>query len=284
MRRLLLAMVLALPVLSGCGDTFVDPFLREGGPLSIYGTILSTGSAHPSYLRVQVVRTLPDPPTEPDDPAAQLNVDVTSDVLETGAVYRWEPRQVRLPDGTLGAVFESTFRALPGETHRIRVQRRSDGAEATVTLPIPPLPTATLHAATGTTQTITWSAENVVGGEMQYVIPGPTGPVPIRVPIEPQYGPVQTMDYARDFALVRQALTDFGDFREDIVLLRARSRPFVADAVSWPLLPPEDREAAQGAFSNVEGGRGLVTAATQGTFDFLPDRAAAEAAGFVIGY
>ena len=285
-RRLLLIALAAVTVsLPGCGDTFVDPFLRETGPLSVYGAILADGTPATHRLRVQVIRTLPDPPTEPDDPAAEVAVEVTTEVEGTNQTFRWEPSQLRLPDGTLGTLFESTFRAWPGQTHHIRVSRVPDGEAATITLQIPPTPTGTLQPATGVVQEIVWNADNVVGGEVQYYIPGDRGPIPIRVPIEPQYGSVQTIDYARDFERVREILRTFEPVeRDSIVLLRARSRPFAANEVSWPILPEDDSEAAQGGFSNVMNGRGLVTAATRGTLDFFPDREAARAAGFAIGY
>ncbi|MEL6616961.1 MAG: hypothetical protein AAFQ43_14555, partial [Bacteroidota bacterium] len=197
--------VLVLAV-GGCGDTFVDPFLRSEGSLSVYGVFIADQSAEPQRLRVQVVRTLPDPPTEPDEPAAQLGVEVTSENLASGETVRWDESVLRLPDGTVGSVFESTQRPSPSTPYRITVLRRADGREATVEVTTPPRPQATIEppviASGEVTQRVVWDAERIEGVEAVYVLRGGTGLILATVPYATS-DPAVTVDLAGDLPLVR---------------------------------------------------------------------------------
>lgn len=283
-----LALVLALAsgaVISGCGDTFVDPFLRGEGSFSVYGTFIAGQSAEPQRLRVQVVRTLPDPPTDPDDPAAQLAVDVTSENLTSGAVTIWDERVIRLPDGTVGSVFESTQRPDPATPYRLRVRRRTDGREATVEVTTPPTPEATVEpaviAGAEVTQRVEWSAERLESIEAVYVVRGGPGTLLATIPYSAS-GSAVTVDLARDRPLVRAAITAEGFPEQDAISLqRIILRVVGTDSLAWPDLPESDAEAAQpGAYSNVTGGYGLVGVGTTAFVSWTPSLEALAAAGF----
>ncbi|MEM6327737.1 MAG: DUF4249 family protein [Bacteroidota bacterium] len=282
----LAAMVLA-GSLAGCDDTFVDPFIRDAGSFSMYGVLLAEGTSAPQRVRVQVVRTLPDPPTEPNEPAARPNVRVTSETLGTDQTRTWDSTHVRLGDGTLGAVFASTFRPTPGETYRIQVLRDADGREATAEVTVPAVPQATVSPAvvsgSDVTQTVAWDSR-VLRAEVRYFVFHPS--IGRFEAITPAYAlpedGVFTLDLVRDRTFIREALIASGEAETiDIRLSRIQVEILGTQETSWPDLPDLDAEAGQpGAYSNVTGGYGLVVAATRGSLTLRPDREAAIEAGF----
>ncbi|MEL6615441.1 MAG: hypothetical protein AAFQ43_06875 [Bacteroidota bacterium] len=287
---LALALVVASGVAVGCGDTFVDPFIRDQGSFSLYGVLISEGSPAPQRVRVQVVRTLPDPPTDPDDPAIRFPVQVTSEI-EGRISSAWDSSHVRLDDGTYGAIFADTFRPEPGQTITLRARRDTDGAEATAEVIVPPIPRATAPPAVidgaDVTQTVAWDSRVLWVQVRYFVYHESIGRFEAIAPVYalPADG-VFTLDMVRDRELCVQALRDHGEeFPEDVLLSRVEVQILGTQETAWPTLPDADAEAAQpGAYSNVTGGYGLVVAATRGTIGFRPDRKAAVAAGFRPSY
>lgn len=286
-RRWLIA-PLALGLLlasGGCGDTFVDPFVRDAGSFSIYGTFIAEQSAEPQRLRVQVVRTLPDPPTDPEESAAQLGVDVTSENVASGAVVEWTESVVPLPDGTVGSIFESTQRPSPGTPYRITVRRRTDGREATVEVTTPPRPQATIEAPViagdEVAQRVVWDAERVEAVEAVYVLRGGPGTILATIPYDTT-DPAVVVDLAGDLPLVRAAAAAEGIPEQDgLDLQRILLRVVGTNSAAWPLLPDDDGRAAQpGAYSNVTGGYGLVAVGTAAFVSWTPPPEALAAAGF----
>ena len=282
-----LAVAASLSVL-GCGDTFVDPFVRDQGSFSIYGVLVAGGSPTPQRLRVQVVRTLPDPPTEPGEPATQIPVEVTSQM--NGAMQAWDSTHVRLSDGTLGAVFASTFRPQPQQTVQIRVQRRTDGAEASAEVAIPPVPQATAPPARvngeRVTQTVSWDSR-VLWVQVRYLIFHPSiNRFEAVAPVYPLPADgVFELDMVRDREVARRQLIASGELPTSVILSRIEVEILGTQETAWPALPDADAEAGQpGAYSNVTGGYGLVVGATRGTVIFRPDREAARTAGFEPSY
>lgn len=143
MRRLpLLLLALSGAALAGCGDTFVDPFLRDAGAISVYG-VLEAGLANEppteQTLRVQNVRTSAEPPRSPDDPALDFPATVVTVDTFTGDSLRWDRRRTQFPDGTYGDLFSATFRPRPGGRYDL-VVRRGDDRTATSRLTIPATP------------------------------------------------------------------------------------------------------------------------------------------------
>ena len=132
-------LALAAPSLGGCGDTFVDPFLRDASALSVYGVLESGFANEPpteQTIRVQSVRTNAEPPTDPDDPSLDYRITVTSFDTFSGDSTRWQQRRTQFSDGTYGDLFSATFRPRPGGSYRI-VVRRDDGRVAVAGVAIP---------------------------------------------------------------------------------------------------------------------------------------------------
>ncbi|MEM1055336.1 MAG: hypothetical protein AAGI52_07405 [Bacteroidota bacterium] len=280
---ILLALVVCGASLPGCGDTFVDPFLRDEGSFSMYGVLLSEGSPDVQRLRVQLVRALPDPPTEPEEAAAQLGSDVASVDLVTGDSIAWTERQIRFPDGTLGSVFERAFRPVPGRPYRLSVTRRSDGERASATLTIPPTPRATISepvVADRVTQAVAWDAARIARATLSVRVSGsPTiGFQSVFVPVDlPLPGEPVEVDLDALFQASRDAL---GPLVPTVYVSRL-TMTVLGASEEWPLPPDDLREMAQpGAYSNVDRGYGFIGAGTQGTASWQPDAVAMRAAGF----
>lgn len=159
--RLLSALLVALPV-GGCGDTFVDPFLRDESSISVTGIFVSglaNEAADVQTLRVQAVRTNVIPPMSPDDPALNFEARViTYDTFTRDSTF-WSGRTVRFDDGSYGRLYSAAFRPRPGGRYELFV-RRDDGEEATATIPIPAAPEGTVMPwdQEAVTASVVWDA------------------------------------------------------------------------------------------------------------------------------
>ena len=276
----------------GCGDTFVDPFVRDQGSFSVYGVLVSEGFTSPQRVRVQVVRTLPDPPTDPDDPAAQLAADVSSIDLASGDSLAWHRREVVFEDGTVGSVFEQQFRPVPGRAYRVRVQRRTDGATAFAEVIIPPVPQSSredpvIVEGVRASQRIAWDTGRLEEADVRYFVVDTSGRyVPFVLPYGIPEDGVFDLDFTRDAQRIRDRLTEMGyPIDEPLLFSRVEVSVLGTNETSWPDLPEGDGPAAQpGVFSNVTGGYGLVVAASRGSASWKPAREAVIAAGFTPNY
>ena len=269
--------------LSGCGDTFVDPFLREGGPFSVYGVLISESQTATQRVRIQAVRTLPDPPTDPRQPAAAFSALVWTKNLTTGDSLLWNRSEVRLPDGTLGVLFEQRFYPRPGSIYRLHIQRAADDRLTTADLLVPAIPQATLAlpvvSGGRVTQAVTWSAARLAETRFNVRVGTPEGLRPVFVDVGlPQPGEPLVLDFTAIAAEVRRQI-DFSP-AEPIGLAEAGLIVLGADE-TWPLPPGDLREMAQpGVYTNVENGYGFVGAVTRGAVVWQPDADAMRAAGF----
>ena len=272
--------------LTACGDPFVDPFLRSGGPYSVYGALRAETFPTLQRVRVQPVRTLPDAPTDPGEPTARLAVDVWTEDLSTGDTLRWNRRDVRFDDGTVGTVFERRFRALPGRTYRVRLRDREREREARVDVDVPEAPTGQASPATildgAVTQQVAWSADRLLGANVVYRL-GATGQGAIALPYPPPpAGEPLVIDYTADAERLREILTARGTppSPAPLVLTEVLANAF-APGSSWPEIPTDPTVAAQpGAYSNVDGGYGFVGGLTYGYAVVTPGSGPLLAAGF----
>lgn len=158
-------LLLAALLLSGCGDTVVDPFLRGAAPYSMYGLIVADLGTRVQRVRVQRVRVRVDPPTEPEDATAQVNGQLRSPDPRTQAELLWSPRTVVYDDGTAGVVFERSFQAVP-DSRMTLTYEDIDGRTAEAEVVFPPIPTGTPEPSVDVgvgdgrrvTQRIAWDA------------------------------------------------------------------------------------------------------------------------------
>ena len=290
MRRPLLAALAALAsgALFGCGDTFVDPFLRDGGSLSVFGVLESGFANQPAErqtIRVQPVRTRFEPPRSPDDPTLDYTATVTSVDTFTGDSLRWRPRRLQFADGTYGDLFTATFRPRPGGTYRV-VVRRDDGrtATASVTLPdraeVDRLPWRT-DSGGRVVEGAAWPAFRL--DDAQATVSGVCGlgcsfDIPVDAPDVRDLGDGRV---AVELDLTRAALTarrvtapPEGDDSPppDILLRQVR--------ISARILGPDWALAGDPTRTTVEDGYGFVGGATRVETTYEPTRAASQAAGF----
>lgn len=105
-------------VLLGCEDSIGPP--SDGGvPYSLYGYLDASADT-------QAVIVIPVRDTLGLEPPRPLNVRVTTELQETGAVQVWRDSLVTLPDGRTRHVFWAPFRAEHGGTYRF-IAERADG-------------------------------------------------------------------------------------------------------------------------------------------------------------
>ena len=71
------------------------------------------------------------------DRSGPIDAKVTSVNLTTGEAHTWIDREITYSDSSVGHVFEAAFRAQYEERYRLIV-RRSDGAESSAEVTIPP--------------------------------------------------------------------------------------------------------------------------------------------------
>lgn len=285
-RPLLLLAVAAAP-LTACGDTFVDPFLRDSSALSVYGVLEAGYANEPSMdqtVRVQSVRTRAEPPTDPSDPTLAYRATVTSLDTFTGDSLQWTRNRTQFSDGTYGDLFSADFRPRPGGTYTLII-RRDDGREAIVdvTLPQRPEPTVLDWELRGlrrqVTERVAWETLNLDDASAL---------------VEMECG----RNCGADIRFEDLEIEDLGDgrFAAGINLTEAQRLGCIENSPPEPVpcppltltrvsvearvLGPEWERAQDPTQTTVQNGYGFVGGATRVRIDYLPTREAAVAAGF----
>ena len=296
---LTLAFVLSPLALTGCGDTFVDPFLRDASALSVYGVLESGFANEPpteQTIRVQSVRTNAEPPTDPDDPSLDYRITVTSFDTFSGDSTRWRPRRTQFSDGTYGDLFSATFRPRPGGSYRI-VVRRDDGREATadVTIPLSPEGVVLDWVRRGQRQQVTeriaW--ETLVLDDASTLVEMECG---INCGADIVLADTLTPFLGDERAAIEYAPLGDGRIAVEYNLSEAKRLGCIATAPPPPdpcppltltkvtvdarILGPEWTRADDPTQTTVENGYGFVGGASRVRIEYLPTEEAAVAAGF----
>lgn len=146
---------LAALLLGGCENS-VDPFLETDRYYTIFG-YLDTGSD------TQYIRVIPFRKDLEGEKPIPLDAEVTALDIEAGIEYEWRDSIITFNDGSVGHVFVSDFRPIPGHRYRFQVER-GDGALtwAETVVPIAENAVVTQPAAFSQgpiTQLVTW--ENI---------------------------------------------------------------------------------------------------------------------------
>lgn len=163
MRHVLL--LVAVLCIGGCGDTVVDPFLRDAQPYSLYGLIVADVFPRTQRVRVQRVRALVEPPTDPDEVTRQIDGEVRSVDPRAPSPLLWTRRTVAYDDGTVGVVFERSFQAVPDSRLTLTYQDL-DGQSVEAEVVFPSIPTGVplevsdegTGAGRRVTQPVAWDA------------------------------------------------------------------------------------------------------------------------------
>lgn len=147
---------LALTI-SACSNT-VDPFIQTDSYYTIFG-YLDTGSD------TQYVRVVPFRLELGAEEARPLDAVVTSTDLDSGIEQEWRDSVITFGDGSVGHVFISNFRPIPGHEYRLEVER-ADGVASWAQTVVPLAVNATVipPAQFGTgpiTQTVVWDGIDV---------------------------------------------------------------------------------------------------------------------------
>ena len=118
-------------LLSGCNDTFIDPFENEDRFFTVYGFLDLLETEH--TIRVVPVTRTPEEILGPAEPKAFLDAVVTSTDRTTGVVTSWKHALEKLEDGQ---IFRAKFLVQPSRRYRLEVVR-SDGVTTTAETTIP---------------------------------------------------------------------------------------------------------------------------------------------------
>ncbi|MEZ4699147.1 MAG: hypothetical protein R2834_02355 [Rhodothermales bacterium] len=127
--------------LAGCEDASLDPFENDAKYFTVYGYLDVLETTHalrviPITRRSAVIQT-------PSDPAADLDVQVTTTNLRTGEVVHWVHNLEELADGTYGHIYRAVFRVEQEHSYRLEILR-NDGALTTAETTVPYIPDAAL--------------------------------------------------------------------------------------------------------------------------------------------
>lgn len=129
--------VLMLLSITGCSDTFIDPFENDEAFYSIYGYL--DPLQRKQQVRIVNVQRNPERITIDNSVTRNFGGIVVSTDLRDSTQLRWDHRLERLEDGTYGHVFEAFFTVRPGRTYRLEVIR-NDGTITWAETTIPRFP------------------------------------------------------------------------------------------------------------------------------------------------
>ncbi|MDX1545854.1 MAG: hypothetical protein R3247_02635 [Rhodothermales bacterium] len=279
-----------LLLLGGC-DESVNPRLGIDRPFTVWGLFNPKTDTHAVRL-FEIEGTIREVRPEP------LDAVVTSTRLGDGAQRVWRDSVVTLRDGDVRHVYWAAFDARTGETYRLAV-RRSDGAETSAEVTIPPPVTLELLPPDTTAVTEILLPVAVVGEAPQL----PRVEVRYEVVSTPFGGDVSfhdvvvsyqsraervaggwriDIDLRDDFRTIFLDLTEKEVSTERIVLREMELTVHVGDE-AW-LSPVGDFEAdvlvEPGVFSNVENGFGFVGAGFFEVIRWSPPAPLQDRAGF----
>jgi hypothetical protein len=266
------ALLLAVSFLTSC-DQPIDPVIGEDRPFTIWGYL----DAHADTQRVRVFSIEERLGV---DRAGPIDAVVTSTNLTTGEVHTWVDREITYSDSSVGHVFEAAFRAQYEERYRLSV-RRSDGAESSAEVTIPPPVKVELTDERNRVIVpiqIHGKPPNLVDVSVIYDAitlppanpwpPGSATPPSVRLPVEVSYSGKEEptdngwryeLNLRDDFAIVQEEF-ELSCLSPDHIALRRIYFQFLAADEQWS--PPNDSFDPNlliepGTFSNVENGYGF---------------------------
>lgn len=292
MKRFLAALLL---VLAGCDqDTFIDPFVDQDRPFTVYGVLRATDQDH--FVRVIPVRRSPEVIENERSGEAFLDAIVESIDLASGQRLRWTPELRRLEDGTFGHVFTVRFDPRPGARYRLEVIR-SDGETTSAETQIPAASSAgrvepgPLRGQAGTYEQdiVLRGSGQPAGIEMVYILSSPLDPARTQRRFPVPYGLRGTTvgdgwQFTATLSSDRPALLPLieATYSEqalegrrlgtlsDVSLVSLSARVLSVDPAWNPPADPLDFDAlAQpGAATNVDNGYGLWLGVNSQQFDW----------------
>ncbi len=279
------AALLAVLILIGCEDPFIDPF-ATGKHFTVYGYLSPFESEH--VVRVVPVRRFPEDIEGPGEPQSEIDAVVETTNLATGQTVRWVHSLRRLDDGSFGHVFSAQFVVSRGTTYRLTV-RRSDGAESVAETTVPHFTEAEALPATvsGDTvqQIIRWKGIPGVDDVNIIYCAAPVGVGAcfdgadgggLLIP----YGPVGRrvgndwevpVELSRDFAFLR----DIAGLSPELPLqLNSLQIRVLGLDEKWTVYDDPDVFAQPTSLNNVENGFGYWGSVGNGLFEWTPDESA----------
>ncbi len=266
------ALLLAVSFLTSCDQT-IDPIIGEDRPFTIWGYL----DAHADTQRVRVFSIEERLGIDRGGP---IDAAVTSTNLTTGEARTWTDREITYSDSSVGHVFEAAFRAQYEERYRLSV-RRSDGAESSAEVTIPPPVKVELTDERNRVIVpiqIHGKPPKLVNASVIYDAitlppanpwpPGSTTPPAVRLPVKVSYsgkeeptdnGWLYELNLRDDFAIVQEEF-ELSCLSPDHIALRRIYFQFLAADEQWA--PPNDSFDPNlliepGTFSNVENGYGF---------------------------
>ncbi len=271
--------------LSSC-DQSIDPIIGEDRPFTIWGYL----DAHANIQRVRVFSIENQLGVDRSGP---IDAVVSSKNLTTGEEVEWINREIVYGDSIVGHVFESEFRAEYENRYRLSV-RRSDGAESSAEVTIPPpvdveltdernrvIVPVHIHGKPPNLVDVTVTYDAITLPPANPWPPGSTTPPAVRLPVEISYsGKEEPLDdgwryeinLRDDFAIVQEQFEINCLSRDHIALRRIYFRFLAADE-QWA--PPNDSFDPNlliepGTFSNVENGYGFFGGGYTVTTAWIP--------------
>ncbi len=271
--------------LSSC-DQSIDPIIGEDRPFTIWGYL----NAHANIQRVRVFSIEERLGVDRSGP---IDAVVSSKNLTTGKEIEWTHREIIYSDSSAGHVFESEFRAEYENRYRLSV-RRSDGAESSAEVTIPPRVEVELTDERNRVIVpvhIQGKPPNLVDVTVTYDAitlppanpwpPGSTTPPAVRLPVEISYSgkeePIQDgwryeINLRDDFAMVQEQF-EVNCLSPDHIALRRIYFRFLAADEQWA--PPNDSFDPNlliepGTFSNVDNGYGFFGGGYTVTTAWIP--------------
>ena len=282
-------------ILAGC-DQNIDPIVGEDRPYTIWGYL----DAHADTQRVRVFSIASELGIDRSGP---IDATVTSTNLTTGVKYDWVDREITFSDSSVGHVFEAAFRARYEEQYRLEVTR-SDGAQSTATVSIPPPVTVELIDERNRTVVpafIHGKPPNLVDVSVTYDAitlppanpwpPGSTTPPAVRLPVQVSYsgkeeptadGWKYEINLREDFVEVQNEF-ELNCLRKDLIALRRIDFRFLAADEQWA--PPNNSFDPNlliepGTFSNVTNGFGFFGGGYTVSTRWIPTNAVLRNVGY----
>ncbi len=266
------ALLFTVSFLTSC-DQSIDPVIGEDRPFTIWGYL----DAHADTQRIRVFSIEERLGV---DRAGPIDASVTSTNLTTGKAHTWVGREITYSDSSVGHVFEAAFRAQYEERYRLSV-RRSDGAESSAEVTIPPPVKVELTDERNRVIVpiqIHGKPPNLVDVSVIYDAitlppanpwpPGSVTPPSVRLPVQVSYSGKEEptdngwryeLNLRDDFAVVQEEF-ELSCLSPDHIALRRIYFQFLAADEQWA--PPNDSFDPNlliepGTFSNVENGYGF---------------------------
>jgi len=137
----LLLLFASLILFSACDDTVIDPFQNEEEYFTVYGYLDMLESEH--TLRVVPLTRFAENILAESESQGEIDAEVYTTDLVSGARIKWTHKLSELDDGTLGHTYVARFSVRANRTYRLEVIR-SDGKMTTAETHVPVIHTPTL--------------------------------------------------------------------------------------------------------------------------------------------